>query len=149
MYLCCLYLTTLGKSRTNAAACCLPQLQLHCYVHSLDADWSQGHCFCLKLVCWSSLCNTACIMVRFYDTFCTPMAESFFCLCKLMLQGLHIVWVLRSQQRTQAQPSHKPAQHHLRALLLSLHCTGNRTNRKLMCCSSPGRKQTTPLQHHA
>jgi len=54
-----------------------------------------------------------------------------------------------SQQRTQAQPSHRPAQHHLRALLLSLHCASSRTDSKLTCCSSPGRNQTTPLQHHA
>ena len=149
MYLCCLYLTTLGKSRTNAAACCLPQLQLHCYVHSLDADWSQGHCFCLKLVFWSSLCNTECIMVRFYDTYCTPMAERFSHLCKTMLQRLHHELLLHSQERTQAQPSHQPNQHHLRALLLSLHHASSRTNSKLMCCSSPGGKQTPLMQHHA
>ena len=146
-----LSLTTFGKSPMHAAACCLPQLQLHWYMHSLDADESRACCSASiqKLIFWPFPCNSESITLHSHDIVCTPMAESFFCLCKLMLQGLHIGWVLRSQQRTQAQPSHKPAQHHLRALLLSLHCTGNRTNRKLMCCSSPGRKQTTPLQHHA
>lgn len=95
------------------------------------------------------LCNHECITLHFHDILCAPMAEPFICLCKTTLQGLHHGLLLRSQQRTQAWPSHKSAQHRLRALLLSLHSASSGTNSKLMCCSSPGRKQTAPMQHHA